>query len=254
MEHTRLHIEANAAAGIDAMFSFSKAGFDPGHHAGANAGPGSYREGDVMLRLGLLLHSTYNAFLTRMDGSDITLPERARLAADAGIDTLISLHTNAPQAAAGVIVFYSVQMQEDKERAEYIGSEIAQAIGLKFRGAETRPSRTNPQTDYYGIIRHSRLLGISHPFIVEHGSHWEMAVNTEEKLIRIVEAYGRILQLKKADDTKGISAEIQSYVDILNKTDPQIIGERQKWIDKAADDRDIYWILRKAAAYVQAHE
>lgn len=244
------------------MYDFGKAGFDPGHHAGANAGPGTYREGDVMLQLGLMLHKAYGVFLTRTDGSNISLSDRAKLAANAGIDTLISMHTNAPQAAAGVIVFYSVRHPGDKQLAEYIGSEIAQAIGLKFRGAVTKPSTGNAQTDYFGIIRNPVQMGIKHPFIVEHGSHWEMAVNTEDKLEKIVRAYGRILQLDQGNQTvyngsggdTAKNKEIQGYLDTLNKAVPQIIGEPQKWAVKAATDTDVYWLIRKAAAYVQAHK
>lgn len=243
------------------MYNFGKVGFDPGHYAGANAGPGSYREGDVMLQLGLLLRKAYNVFLTRMDGKDIPLYDRAKLAANAGVETLISLHTNAPEAAAGVIVFYSILQPNDKQMAEYIGSEIAKAMGIKFRSAATKPSGGIPQTDYYGMIRDPLKLGVKHAFIVEHGSHWEMAVNTEDKLAKIVDAYGRILQLGQTgqkDNTSGgaddKAKEIQGYVDVLNKTVPQIIGEPQKWLTKAAADTDIYWLIRKTAAYIQTHK
>ncbi len=85
------------------MYNFGKVGFDPGHHAGANVGPGTYREGDVMLQLGLMLCKAYGIFLTRTDGSNITLSERSRLAANAGINTLISLHTNAPRQQRALI-------------------------------------------------------------------------------------------------------------------------------------------------------
>jgi hypothetical protein len=243
------------------MYNFGEAGFDPGHYAGVNAGPGAYREGDVMLKLGLMLQKEYGVFLTRTNGSNIALLDRAKLAANAGADTLISLHTNAPEAASGVIAFYSVRNPGDKQMAEYIGNEIAKAIGTKFRGAVTKPSSGNPQSDYYGIIRNSIQMGIKHPFIVEHGSHWEMAVNTDEKLAAIVRTYGSILQLGKPDqkgDTSGNTAdkttEIKGYVDVLNKTVPQIIGEPGKWVSKASADTDIYWLIRKTAAYIQAHK
>ncbi len=239
------------------MYNFGKVGFDPGHHAGANVGPGTYREGDAMLRLGLMLHKAYGIFLTRTDGSNIALSERSRLAAKAGVNTLISLHTNAPQAAAGVIVFYSVRHPGDKQIAEFIGSEIAQAMGLKFRGAATKPSTGDPRTDYFGIIRNPVQMGIDHPFIVEHGSHWEMADRIDDKLSKIVLAYGRILKLdQSAADGSGDTAkiaEIKGYVDILNKAEPQIIGETNKWIERAAADTDVYWLIRKTAAYIKAH-
>ncbi len=271
------HKIAVAGGMQNSMYKYGKVGFDPGHYAGANAGPGSYREGDVMLQLGLMLRSAYDVFLTRTDGNNITLLKRAGLAADAGVDTLISLHTNAPREAVGVVVFYSIKHPKDKVMAEYIGSEIAKAIGLKFRGVATRPSNSNPKTDYYGILRYSDKLGIDHPFIVEHGSHWEMAVNTEEKLTKLVETFGTILQLKPtgdasdhvsdnnagntSDSTAGSAsgstaaniAEIRGYVEALNKAEPQIITATQKWIDKAAADKDIYWLLRKTADYVKAH-
>jgi hypothetical protein len=183
------------------MFNLGKVGGDPGHYAGANAGPGTYREGDVMLRFGLELKKAYGIYLTRTDGRDITLYERCKRAKNAGCNTFISLHTNAPQAAAGVIVFYSLQRPQDKAIAEQIGQTIATAIGLKFRGAATRPLPNKPNIDYYGILRHSVVLGIEHPFIVEHGSHWEFAVDADNKINALVEAYGRILGVDKMEWT-----------------------------------------------------
>jgi N-acetylmuramoyl-L-alanine amidase len=179
------------------MYNFGKVGFDPGHYAGANAGPGTYREGDVMLQLGLMLQKAYGCFLTRANGNDLVLLKRAKLAKEAGCNTLISLHTNAPEAAKGIIVFYSLAHPADRAIAEYIGQEISKAEGIPFRAAKTRPSDTRSDRDYYGMIRYPVDLGIEHPFIVEHGSHWEMAVNTQDKLLKITECYGRILGVKK---------------------------------------------------------
>ena len=59
-----------------------------------------------MLQLGLELQRAYGVFLTRADGKNIDLKERADKAKAAGCDTLISLHTNAPEAAKGIIIFY----------------------------------------------------------------------------------------------------------------------------------------------------
>ena len=163
-------------------------GFDPGHYANANIGPGIYREGNVMLQLGLALQKEYDCFLTRTDGLNLTLKQRAEKAKSC--DTLISLHTNAPEAAKGIIIFYSVQRPEDKALAEQLGHELSKATGIPFRAAKTRSFKSDPNTDYYGIIRESVKLGIPHVFIVEHGSHWEFAVDTEKKIQACVEVYG----------------------------------------------------------------
>jgi hypothetical protein len=179
------------------MMNFGKVGFDPGHYAGINSGPGTYREGDVMLKLGLMLQQK-SFFITRTDGKDLSFPVRSAKADTAGCNTLISLHTNAPEAAKGIIIFYSMKRPDDKAMAEYIGKELSKATGIVFREAKTRPSTTYPTQDYYGMIRNPINAGIEHVFIVEHGSHWEMAVDTEKKLNAIVECYSGIFGLKKA--------------------------------------------------------
>jgi hypothetical protein len=181
------------------MFNFGKIAFDSGHYANANAGPGSYREGNVMLKLGLMLQDRYGTLTTRTDGNDLVLLKRAKLAKAAGCNTLISLHTNAPIEADGIIIFYSMHRPEDKAMAEYIGRELSKATGIPFRAAKTRPSKSYPNQDYYGMIRHPVSFGIEHAFIVEHGSHWEMAIDTDTKLQNIVKCYGRILGLIKEE-------------------------------------------------------
>ena len=184
------------------MFKFGTVGFDPGHHARCNAGPGTYREGDVMLTLGNALREKYRVFATRTDGNAVDYYDRAKKAKVAGCNTFISLHTNAPIEAKGIIIFYSLQRPGDKELAEYIGQEIAKATGLKFREAKTRQYPNKPGVDYYAVIRHAVSLGIEHPIIIEHGSHWEFAEDTESKIKNIVECYGRILGLEKKMEAK----------------------------------------------------
>ncbi|MCK9520065.1 MAG: peptidoglycan-binding protein [Dehalococcoidia bacterium] len=170
----------------------NKIAFDPGHYKGANR-VGDYCEGDTMLLFGHALKRAYNIFLTRETGDNLTLKQRAVKAKDC--DTLISLHTNWPAEATGIIVFYSVQRPEDKAIAEKIGRELSRATGLQFRRAVTRSFKSDPGTDYYGIIRESVEQGIKHMFIVEHGSHLEFAADTEAKIRACVEAYGRLFDM-----------------------------------------------------------
>jgi hypothetical protein len=215
------------------MYNFGKVGFDPGHYKGQNIGPNGYREGDAMLRLGLKLQQKYGVFLTRKDDKDLSFQARAQLAKAAGCNTLISTHTNAPKEATGILVIYSMKHPEDKSMAQYIGEELAKAIGLKVRGIITKPGISFPSLDYYAMIRRPEALGIEHPFIVEHGCHWEMAVNTEDKLNKIVECYGRILRL----------------VHEMTFEEAEHIIAEKAGIDPA------YWIARKNIdTYFAAHE
>jgi hypothetical protein len=218
--------------------NFGKVGFDPGHYAGQNAGPGAYREGDVMLKLGLMLQQK-GFFITRTDGKDLSFPVRAAKAA--GCDTLISLHTNAPKEASGILIFYSMLRPDDKAMAEYIGQELSKATGIPFRGAKTRPSTSYPTQDYYGMIRNPINAGIEHVFIVEHGSHWEMAVDTEKKLQAIVDSYCKMFDVKVT--------EAQQNVNIL--FDNKILTDQDKWLKKAAGDSDVYWLIKKAAEFIK---
>lgn len=174
-----------------------KVAFDPGHYAKYNAGPPGYYEGDAMLQFGLALQKEYGVFLTRTDGKNLDLKERADKAKAAGCDTLISLHTNAPESAKGIIIFYSVQRPGDRVIAEALGQALAKAMGLIFRGAKVRTYQKDPTTDYYGVIRHSIRHGLEHAFIVEHGSHWEFAANMQAKIKACVKVYGEFLGLIK---------------------------------------------------------
>jgi hypothetical protein len=214
--------------------NFGKVAFDPGHFAGHNIGPGTYREGDVMLKLGLMLQQK-GFFITRTDGRDLSFPVRAAKAANC--NTLISLHTNAPEAAKGIIIFYSMHRPEDKTIAEYIGKELSKATGIQFRAAKTRPSTSFPTNDYYGMIRNPVNQGIEHVFIIEHGSHWEMAVDTEKKLSAIADCYSRIMSPKVT--------ETVSSVNLL--FDNKIITDKGKWLLKAYSDSDVYWLIKKMA-------
>lgn len=176
--------------------NLGKVGFDPGHYAGANKA-GTYSEGDAMLKFGLALQKEYGVFLTRTDGKDIDLKQRAVLAKKAGCNALISLHTNWPEPATGIIIFYSVKRPQDKAIAELLGQELSQASGLKFRGAKTRSYESDPSTDYYGVIRHGISQGLDHVFIVEHGMHLEFAQDMNKKINVLVKAYGAFLELEQ---------------------------------------------------------
>jgi hypothetical protein len=183
---------------------YGKVVFNPGHINGANVDPAfpDYSEGTQMYNLGLILNSATGAPLTRGPNEKPELYERARRAKALGANTYISLHTNYP--THGVIVYYSVRRPEDRELAEAVGSQVAQVMGINFRGAETKLYPDTDDTDYYGDVRYAVREGIEHVLLVEHGAHAEMAIDTEAKLQAIARVYESILFNKGVDDVKGI--------------------------------------------------
>jgi len=205
------------------MKYFNKIGFDPGHYAGANIGPGSYREGDVMLQFGLALQAKYGSFLTRNTGVNLTLKQRGVLAKNAGCDMLISLHTNAPEKFKGIKIFYPKSRTQDYSLAVSLGQALAKATGIKFEGAKTR-TFTDGVTDYYGVIRDGLRVGLKSVFIVEHGSHWEFAVDTQKKIAACVDVYGKFFDLPSG----GMTYE-----------------QALKIISEAAGTSADYWLARK---------
>jgi hypothetical protein len=235
--------------------AFGKVGFDPGHYAGQNAGPNGYFEGDAMLKLGLKLRETYGSFLTRTDSNDVTFKERTRRAKEAGCNTLISLHSDYP--ANGVLVLYSVQRPDDQTLAEMIGKEVAAALGISFRRAWARPSTNDPSTDYYGMIRQPITAGIEHAFIVEHGSHSEMSVNTNIKINSLVECYGRILGLKPiaaapvGSGPVGSTSADKEYQNDL-KTVADAVGiSYDYWVGRQGIDPYFADLMVKFAKYIE---
>lgn len=177
------------------MYRFENIWLDPGHYAGANVDPRNphYSEGDTMLKLGLRLKEAFaekgiRINLTREDGRDVALATRGKMAANA--DLFISLHTDYP--ANDTLIFYSLLRPEDKAMAEHIGQTVARHLGVGFRGARTRASAlSTPQNprDYYAVIRSAIAAGAKHVFLLEHCGHAQMAVDTDEKIERIVQAY-----------------------------------------------------------------
>ena len=58
--------------------------------------------------------------------------------------------------------------------------------------------------------------------------------------------HGKLPYIEYLKQTRA--EEVTSYVEILRKAG--VISEVEKWKKKAADDEDIYWLLRKASAKV----
>ena len=150
---------------------------DPGH-GGENRGgevAGQFLEKELTLQAAQAMKQTLEQFegvqvyLTRMTDQELSLEERAQIAKAYGADFLFSLHFNmssehnlygsevwtsafGPYYSAGQ-TFGRLQLAEMAGYGQYI------------RGVKTRLNGRG--TDYYGVIRASRELGIP-SVIIEH--------------------------------------------------------------------------------------
>jgi N-acetylmuramoyl-L-alanine amidase len=165
---------------------------DPGH-GGAdryNKGPTGYVEADGTLDISLKTreilkqYPQIQVFMTRE--SDITLNADSRVAKanSFGADILVSVHTNAgPPSARGAETFYSIKSQQGvggHKLANLVLNHIVNYTGISSRGAKTKTSTTNPNMDYYYMIRETKPISI----IVEAAFHTNPE---EERLLKTEE-------------------------------------------------------------------
>lgn len=120
--------------------------------------------------------------LTRGEDECPSIRDRAQRAYDAGANVVVSIHINSAdkESANGAEVWYpndsSWKYDETHVPAETLSQNILDklvALGLTDRGIKVRmlydemPYPDGSDSDYYGIIRYSRQLGIA-GIIVEH--------------------------------------------------------------------------------------
>ena len=148
---------------------------DPGH-GGDNHGAlyGDYIEKEMNLIVARAMQAELEkyegirVYLTREDSNrDISLRERAEFAAEKGADFLFCLHFNMSEDASlyGTEVWVSAfdEFYAQGHAFAQIHMEAQREKGLFDRGIKTRLN--DGGIDYYGIIRHSRDLGMASALI-----------------------------------------------------------------------------------------
>lgn len=162
---------------------------DPGHGEHGNQYPilpGTY-EGTQNFKLATFLKAElealgFDVMVTRKDVTDDpSLEERGRMAGENNALMFLSLHSNAPGSATspeayhavrGSEVYYSLSDEaENRPIAMALNRAVTQTMGTLDRGVKTRSYPDKPDTDYYGVIRHSVASGCRRAFIIEHGFH-----------------------------------------------------------------------------------
>lgn len=149
---------------------------DPGH-GGSNLGanPPGYLEKDMTLvtayamKAELEKYQGVTVYMTRSVDAELSLEERAQLAKGVNADFLYSLHYNMSSNH----FFYGSEVWAQNTGINYTQgyaqgqlflNEFVNA-GLFGRGVKVRQGKTGDE--YYGILRHSKLMGIP-AVIVEH--------------------------------------------------------------------------------------
>ena len=238
---------------------------DPGHggsDSGMVAVNGGY-EKDYVLKISNYLkkeleqYSNVKIVMTRTSDEYVGLEERAQIAKNANADILVSLHLNATglgtqSVAKGAEVYYPhANYRPDvhaigKNLAINVQNELV-ALGLYNRGikvkyvydTETFEPANDPRYDYpdgsvgdyYGIIRHSKKLGIA-AIIVEHcmADNWDdfnKFLSSEQKLLELAQADARgiakALGLNKDQDNSDEMK--QNKLDTLARENKDVIKD-----------------------------
>lgn len=207
---------------------------DPGH-----GGPGVINESDLGAVYGdviekdvdlitaqalydeLTQYGNVSVFMTRTDDTEMTLKDRAEFAGSVGADILISVHYNASEFHRfyGTEIFTSAfddYYARGYSMASSIMSWWTEAGGVS-KGIKVRIGSKG--TDYYGLIREARSLGIP-AIILEHG-YLDNSVDADRlpdaeswKRMGILDAtaiadyYGLKKNMVQADIEKPITVEV----------------------------------------------
>ena len=159
---------------------------DPGH-GGSDSGAtrGSVYEKNINFKVAqyckaeLEQYCGVTVYMTRTGDTNPSLQERAQIAANYGANILVSIHQNSGSSSAyGAEVYYPNRNYKPaigdsgKAVADSIQKELV-SLGLSNRGTKIRNTANGSTyadgsySDYYGIIRNSKNLGIP-AIIVEH--------------------------------------------------------------------------------------
>lgn len=151
---------------------------DPGH-GGENEGAmyNGLREKDLTLQIAnamyreLSLYDDVTVVMTRTADMDLSLEQRAQIAAGAGADFLYSIHLNASPyhnlfGSEVWVSGYGNHYAKGMSFGNIALQQLSADVGVYPRGVKTK-LRESGNGDYYGVINQARLLGVT-AVIIEH--------------------------------------------------------------------------------------
>lgn len=178
---------------------------DPGH--GGSNGGANYNglwEKDLTMQIAnamyqeLSLYEGVTIIMTRTGDLDLSLAQRAQIAADGGAEFLYSIHLNASPShnLFGSEVWVSAYGNYYAKGATFGNIALQQLsadVGVYPRGVKTKLNGSG-SGDYYGIINNARLKGVT-AAIIEH-CHMDEAHDKNFYM-----AQGALQKIGKADAT-----------------------------------------------------
>ena len=226
---------------------------DPGH-GGNDSGTiivnGAYEKNYNLkiaqyLKAELEQYKNVKVVMTRTGDTNPSLQQRAQIAADAGATALVSIHLNATgwgtqSTVAGAEVYYpssnynAATSTTGKNLAQNILNQLV-GLGIQNRGIKVKyvyntetgqpahdPAYDYPDGsvgDYYGVIRYSKLVGVS-GIIVEHcmADNWNdfnkfLSSDAKLKQLGVADATGiaKAFGLQKTPKAINYSVHCQTY-------------------------------------------
>ncbi|WP_273477201.1 N-acetylmuramoyl-L-alanine amidase, partial [Faecalicoccus acidiformans] len=239
---------------------------DPGH-GGNDSGTiivnGAYEKNYNLkiaqyLKAELEQYKNVKVVMTRTGDTNPSLQQRAQIAADAGATALVSIHLNATgwgtqSTIAGAEVYYpssnynAATSTTGKNLAQNILNQLV-GLGIQNRGIKVKyvyntetgqpahdPAYDYPDGsvgDYYGVIRYSKLVGVS-GIIVEHC----MADNWND-FNKFLSSDAKLKQLGVADATGiakafGLSKISRNDLDTLASQNKSVLADGTYFIQSA---------------------
>ena len=153
---------------------------DAGHYGKYNRSPvlPSYWESEVMWELHLELKKELEKYgfevVTTREKQTKNMEVYERGKAAKGCDLFLSLHSNAADAESvdRVTVYRAF---DNRNNAEDLASKLAAAIAEVMEVSKgtvaTRESKEYPGSEYYGVMRGARKVGVPLYYILEQGFH-----------------------------------------------------------------------------------
>lgn len=177
---------------------------DPGH--GGSNGGANYNglwEKDLTLQIAAYMYQELSQYegitvvMTRVDDRDLSLKERADIAAAAGADFLFSIHLNASPdhnlfGSEVWVSGYGNYYAKGMSFGNILLREWGEDLGIYSRGSKTKLNTNGG--DYYGVINYARLNGVT-AAILEH-CHMDEAHDEDFYM-----AKGALEKLGRADAT-----------------------------------------------------
>ena len=209
---------------------------DPGH-GGENLGTETGKINEKYMTLvtagamrdRLLEYGGVTVYMTREDDSDISLADRAELAASVSADYLFSIHYNASadHNAWGTEIWVPLEPPYNAYGFQFgsVWLSEMERFGVYSRGIKTRAGRAG---NYYGILRHCTNKGVpsailEHCYVDTEGGMCDDTDELKAMGVADAEAVAEYLGLKEGGPAIPAAEADKQVASTLNmKTDPEL--------------------------------